>query len=142
MLVDLLMVQFRHFFGFIIIVGLCCLYVIYPVTRAQSSENDCVVTDWQIAGRVIDRVPKDSRTEFKTGDKQVYAFIALNCTKPANKVGFRFIRDGKPHAFIKLPNRPSSNWRTWATVKAVKGEWLVQAYVDERLLLSDKFFVR
>ena len=132
----------KQIFMAITAAGLIIVFSHCSGTMAQTLKNDCVVTNWQIAGNVSERVPEDTRIEFRETDKRVYAFISLNCTQPANKIGFKFIRNGQSYAFIQLPNQKSSNWRTWATVKAVKGSWLVRVYADKRLLLSDKFLVR
>ncbi|MBI77776.1 MAG: hypothetical protein CMM53_08380 [Rhodospirillaceae bacterium] len=142
LVVKLSLLDLKKIFTAITAVALIIVFSRCSGTRAQTVDNDCVVTNWQIAGKVNERVPEDMRTEFREIDKRVYAFISLNCTKPANRIGFKFIRNGQPYAFIQLPNQKSSNWRTWATVKAVKGSWLVRVFADKRLLLSDKFLVR
>jgi len=123
------------------ILSLSCL-LIYAPHDAQTASNDCVVLDWQIAGAVKNGIPSEKRREFNQGDKRVYAFISLNCTRTASNLGFRFLRNGRVYAFIKLPLRRSKRWRTWASVKALQGKWLVKAYAGSRFLLSDTFVVR
>ena len=103
--------------------------------------NDCLVTNWQISGAVRDRLPADLRTNFTQKDNRVFAFIKLSCNTPVNYVSFCFKRDDIQYSCVKQPVRSSIHWRTWASVKALTGNWSVEVSVDERKLLSDKFVV-
>lgn len=110
--------------------------------NAQTVSNDCVVLDWQITKNKKKGSAFDRRKEFNRNDKRVFAFISLNCTRVKSNLKLHFIRSGKNHAIIPLPLQPSPRWRTWASVKTLKGKWLVKAYVGKRFLLSDTFVVR
>ena len=104
--------------------------------------NDCVVTNWQISRTVKDRVPIDLRTVFTQNDKRIFTFIKLSCTTPVHYVRFCFDRNEVQYSCIKQPVESPMHWRTWASVKALKGSWSVEVSVDKRKLLSDKFIVR
>ena len=110
--------------------------------NAQTVTNDCVVLDWQITKNKKKGSGFDRRKEFNRNDKRVYAFISLNCTHTASNLRFLFLRNKKLYAEIKLPLRPSKRWRTRASVKTLKGRWLVKVYAGGRFLLSDTFLVR
>ena len=104
--------------------------------------NDCLVTNWQISRTVKDRVPIDLRTVFTQNDKRIFTFIKLSCTTPVRYVRFCFDRNEVQYSCIKQPVESPMHWRTWASVKALKGSWSVEVSVDKRKLLSDKFIVR
>ena len=104
--------------------------------------NDCVVTNWQISRTVKDRVPIDLRTVFTQNDKRIFTFIKLSCTTPVHYVRFCFDRNEVQYSCIKQPVESPMHWRTWASVKALKGSWSVEVSVDKQKLLSDKFIVR
>ena len=107
----------------------------------ETMANDCLVTNWQIARTVKDKVPIDLRTDFTQKDRRIFTFIKLSCTTPVNYVRFCFKRNEVQYSCIKQPVESPIHWRTWASVKALKGSWSVQVNVDQRKLLSDKFFV-
>ena len=104
--------------------------------------NDCLVTNWKISRTVKDRVPIDLRTVFTQNDKRIFTFIKLSCTTPVHYVRFCFDRNEVQYSCIKQPVESPMHWRTWASVKALKGSWSVEVSVDKRKLLSDKFIVR
>ena len=125
----------------ITIVNLSCQLIFSPL-YAQTLTNDCVVLDWQITNSKERGSTFDRRKIFNRDDKRVYAFISLNCTHTASNLRFLFLRNKKLYAEIKLPLRPSKRWRTRASVKTLKGRWLVKVYAGGRFLLSDTFLVR
>jgi hypothetical protein len=108
----------------------------------DATANDCVVTNWQISRTVKDRVPIDLRTVFTQNDKRIFTFIKLSCTTPVHYVRFCFDRNEVQYSCIKQPVESPMHWRTWASVKALKGSWSVEVSVDKRKLFSDKFIVR
>ena len=108
----------------------------------EGMANDCLVTNWQISRTVKDRVPIDLRTVFTQNDKRIFTFIKLSCTTPVRYVRFCFDRNEVQYSCIKQPVESPMHWRTWASVKALKGSWSVEVSVDKRKLLSDKFIVR
>jgi hypothetical protein len=108
----------------------------------EAMANDCLVTNWQISRTVEDRVPIDLRTVFTQNDKRIFTFIKLSCTTPVHYVRFCFDRNAVQYSCIKQPVESPMHWRTWASVKALKGSWSVEVSVDKRKLLSDKFIVR
>lgn len=108
----------------------------------EAMANDCLVTNWQISRTVKDRVPIDLRTVFTQNDKRIFTFIKLSCTTPVHYVRFCFDRNEVQYSCIKQPVESPMHWRTWASVKALKGSWSVEVSVDKRKLLSDKFIVR
>ena len=108
----------------------------------DATANDCVVTNWQISRTVKDRVPIDLRTVFTQNDKRIFTFIKLSCTAPVHYVRFCFDRNEVQYSCIKQPVESPMHWRTWASVKALKGSWSVEVSVDKRKLFSDKFIVR
>ena len=110
-------------------------------TGEVAKANDCLVTNWQISGAVRDRAPVDLRTNFTQKDNRVFAFIKLSCNTPVNYVSFCFKRDDIQYSCVKQPVKSPIHWRTWASVKALTGNWSVEVSVDERKLLSDKFVV-
>ena len=107
----------------------------------EAMSNDCLVTNWQISRTVKDRIPMDLRTAFTQKDKRIFTFIKLSCTTPVNYVRFCFYRNKIIYSCIKQPVETPIHWRTWASVKAMKGSWSVEVSVDKRKLLSDKFVV-
>ncbi len=125
----------------IAIVSLGCHLIFNPLS-AQTASNDCVVLDWQITKNKKQGSTFDRHKIFYRDDKRVYAFISLNCTQINSNLRYLFIRNDRLHAEIKLPLRPSTRWRTRASVKTLKGRWLVKVYAGSRFLLSDTFVVR
>jgi hypothetical protein len=111
------------------------------LVSGEAMANDCLVTNWQIARTVKDRIPMDLRTTFTQKDKRIFTFINLSCTTPVNYVHFCFKRNKIQYSCIKQPVESPTHWRTWASVKAMKGSWSVEVSADKRKLLSDKFFV-
>lgn len=109
---------------------------------AVSDANDCLVTDWKISAKVQNKKPLDVRNTFTVEDRRVFAFVRINCTKPAQNAEFCFYRNKAEYACVKLPVKNPEHWRTWASVRALEGSWVVKLLIDERQLLTDKFLVR
>jgi hypothetical protein len=121
---------------------LCIILVVGIIFPEVSHANDCVVTDWKISAKVQNKKPLDVRNTFTVGDRHVFAFVRINCTKPVQHAEFCFYRNTAKYACVKLPVKSPEHWRTWASVKALKGSWVVRFRIDERELLTDKFLVQ
>ena len=121
---------------------LCIFFVVGLAFPEASKANDCLVTDWKISAKVQNKKPLDVRNTFTVEDRRVSAFVRINCTKPVQHAEFCFYRNKAKYACVKLPVKSSEHWRTWASVKALKGSWMVRLRIDEREMLTDKFFVQ
>jgi len=121
---------------------LCIVFMAGIIFPGVSYANDCLVTDWKISAKVQNKKPLDVRNTFTVEDRRVSAFVRINCTKPVRHVEFCFYRNTAKYACVKLPVRSPEHWRTWASVKALKGSWMVRLLIDEREMLTDKFLVR
>ncbi len=121
---------------------LCIIFLAGIIFPEVSYANDCLVTDWKISAKVQNKKPLDVRNTFTVEDRRVSAFVRINCTKPVRHVEFCFYRNTAKYACVKLPVRSPEHWRTWASVKALKGSWMVRLLIDEREMLTDKFLVR
>ena len=121
---------------------LCIFFVMGLTFPAVSHANDCLVTDWKISAKVQNKKPLDVRNTFTVEDRRVSAFVRINCTKPVQNAEFCFYRNKAEHACVKLPVKSPEHWRTWASVRALEGSWVVRLLIDERQLLTDKFLVR
>ncbi len=121
------------------VVVLCAMASFLFSAGAQA--NDCVVIDWALARAIAAGAPVDRGRRFGTSDGRVYAFVKLNCTRVQGPVTFRFERAGKPYAAVKLPLRASAGWRTWASVRALPGNWRVTLEIEDGRLLDDDFTV-
>ena len=121
---------------------LCIFFVMGLTFPAVSHANDCLVTDWKISAKVQNKKPLDVRNTFTVEDRRVSAFVRISCTKPAKNAEFCFYRNKAEYACVELPVKNPEHWRTWASVRALEGSWVVKLLIDERQLLTDKFFVR
>ena len=121
---------------------LCIFFVVGLTFPAVSDANDCLATDWKISAKVQNKKPLDVRNTFTVEDRRVSAFVRINCTKPAKNAEFCFYRNKAEHACVELPVKNPEHWRTWASVRALEGSWVVKLLIDERQLLTDKFLVR
>ena len=121
---------------------LCIIFVVGIIFPEVAHANDCVVTDWKISAKVQNKKPRDVRNTFTVEDGRVSAFVRINCTKPVRHVEFCFYRNQAKYACVKLPVKSPDHWRTWASVKALIGSWMVRLLIDEREMLTDKFLVR
>ena len=121
---------------------LCIIFVVGLTFTEASKANDCLVTDWKISAKVQNKKPLDVRNTFTVEDRRVFAFVRINCTKPAQNAEFCFYRNKAEYACVKLPVKNPEHWRTWASVRALEGSWVVKLLIDERQLLTDKFLVR
>ena len=121
---------------------LCIIFVVGLTFTEDSKANDCLVTDWKISAKVQNKKPLDVRNTFTVKDSRVSAFVRINCTKPVQNAEFCFYRNKAEHACVKLPVKSPEHWRTWASVRALEGSWVVRLLIDERQLLTDKFLVR
>jgi|TARA_B100002003_G_scaffold193341_1_gene182796 hypothetical protein len=107
----------------------------------QGWTHDCVVTDWAIARNVQASAPIDRGQRFNIADRRVYTYVRLSCTRVEGPASFRFERNGHPHATVKLSLQPSTRWRTWASVRALPGNWRVVLEIEGHKLLDDTFAV-
>ena len=121
---------------------LCIFFVVGLTFPAVSDANDCLVTDWKISAKVQNKKPLDVRNTFTVEDRRVSAFVRISCTKPAKNAEFCFYRNKAEYACVELPVKNPEHWRTWASVRALEGSWVVKLLIDERQLLTDKFLVR
>ena len=121
---------------------LCIIFLVGLMFPEVSGANDCLVTDWKISAKVQNKNPLDVRNTFAVEDRRVSAFVRINCTKPVQNAEFCFYRNNAKYACVKLPIKSPKHWRTWASVKALKGSWMVRFRIDERELLTDKFLVK
>ena len=121
---------------------LCIIFVVGIIFPEVSHANDCLVTDWKISAKVQNKKPRDVRNTFTVEDGRVSAFVRINCTKPVRHVEFYFYRNQAKYACVKLPVKSPDHWRTWASVKALKGSWMVRLLIDEREMLTDKFLIQ
>jgi hypothetical protein len=119
--------------------GVCAGATLASSAGAQA--HDCVVTDWALARAIAAGAPVGRGRRFSGADGKVYAFVKLNCTRVEGPVTFRFARDGRRHAAVELPVRASAGWRTWASVRALAGNWRVTLEIEGRRLLDDEFVV-
>ena len=121
---------------------LCIIFVVGLTFTEDSKANDCLVTDWKISAKVQNKKPLDVRNTFTVKDSRVSAFVRINCTQPVQNAEFCFYRNKAKYACVKLPVKSPKHWRTWASVKALKGSWIVRLRIDEREMLTDKFLVQ
>ena len=121
---------------------LCIIFVVGLTFTEDSKANDCLVTDWKISAKVQNKKPLDVRNTFTVKDSRVSAFVRINCTQPVQNVEFCFYRNKAKYACVKLPVKSPKHWRAWASVKALKGSWIVRLRIDEREMLTDKFLVQ
>jgi hypothetical protein len=121
---------------------LCIVLLAGIIFPEVSYANDCLVTDWKISAKVQNKKPLDVRNTFMVEDRRVSAFVRINCTKPVRYAEFCFYRNTAKYACVKLPVKSPEHWRTWASVKALKGSWMVRFRIDKRELLTDKFSVQ
>ena len=119
--------------------GLCAGTILGLSTSALA--NDCVVTDWALARGIAAGAPVERGLRFSVADGRVHAYVRLNCTRVDGPVTFRFQRNGKNYAAVRLPVRPAAGWRTWASVRALPGNWRVTLEIEGRRLLDDAFAV-
>ena len=119
--------------------GLCAGTILGLSSGALA--NDCVVTDWALARGIAAGAPVDSGRRFTVADDRVHAYVRLNCTRVDGPVTFRFERNGKNYAAVRLPVRPAAGWRTWASVRALPGNWRVTLEIEGRRMLDDVFIV-
>ena len=121
---------------------LCIIFVVGLTFTEASKANDCVVTDWKISAKVQNKKPLDVRNTFTVKDSRVSAYVRINCTQPVQNTEFCFYRNKAKYACVKLSVKSPEHWRTWASVKALKGSWMVRLRIDEREMLTDKFLVQ
>ena len=121
---------------------LCVFFVVGLTLPEVSDANDCLVTDWKISAKVQNKKPLDIRNTFTVEDRRVSAFVRISCTELVRNAEFCFYRNKAEHACVKLPVISPKHWRTWASVRALEGSWVVRLLIDERQLLTDKFLVR
>ena len=121
---------------------LCIIFVVGLTFTEDSKANDCLVTDWKISAKVQNKKPLDVRNTFTVKDSRVSAFVRINCTQPVQNAEFCFYRNKAKYSCVKLPVKSPEHWRTWASVKALKGSWIVRLRIDEREMLTDKFLVQ
>ena len=121
---------------------LCIVFLAGIIFPEVSYANDCLVTDWKISAKVQNKKPLDVRNTFTVEDRRVSAFVRINCTKPVRYAEFCFYRNKAKYACVKLPVESPEHWRTWASVKALKGSWMVRLRIGEREMLTDKFLVQ
>ena len=103
--------------------------------------HDCVVTDWAIARDIDAGTAIDRKRQFNVAEKRVHTYVRLNCTEVIGPALFRFERNGRPYATVNLALRPSSGWRTWASVRGLPGNWRVSLEIEGGKLLDDDFVV-
>ena len=120
---------------------LCIFFMAGLTSPKASNANDCLVTDWKISAKVQNKKPIDVRNTFTVEDRRVSAFVRINCTRSVQNAEFCFYRNKAKYACVKLPVKTPKNWRTWASVRALEGSWMVRLRIDERELLKDKFLV-
>ena len=114
-----------------------------PLGHKGHSKANCVVRDFALAARIEKRRPlgQFSPRIPVTGTGRVAAFIMLDCLHAA-RLEFRFERNGNPYHTVKTKVRPSRNWRSWASVRALPGAWHVFIRADGEEILREKFLVR
>ena len=121
---------------------LCIIFVVGLTFTEDSKANDCLVTDWKISAKVQNKKPVDVRNTFTVQDSRVSAFVRINCIQPVQNAEFCFYRNEAKYTCVKLPVKSPEHWRTWASVKALEGSWMVRLRIDEREMLTDKFLVQ
>ncbi len=114
------------------------LTLIAPTT---ASAHDCVITDWAITHEVLDRKPQGKTSRFTEKGGHVFAFVTLNCSHVSGPAVFHFVRDNKPYATVSTKLSAANRWRTWASVRALPGNWRVTLEIEGGNMLEDEFFV-
>ncbi len=111
------------------------------IAPTPASAHDCVITDWAVTHEVLDRKPQGRTSRFTEKVGHVSAFVTLNCSRVSGPAVFRFERDNKPYATISTKLSAANRWRTWASVRALPGNWRVTLEIEGGIVLEDEFFV-
>jgi hypothetical protein len=110
--------------------------------RADDAGHDCIVSRWALTKEIEGRAPGAESAEFSRADHRVFAYAALDCTRIEAPLHFLFFRNGINYAVVTQSVQPSRNWRTWAAVKAIPGNWTARLLIGSRVLLEDTFIVK
>ncbi len=88
---------------------------------------------------VQNKEPQNVKTAFDSADHHVFTFLDLS-THEGGSITVHWKRDGHDYYSKKLDVKASNRFRTWASVKALPGNWTVAVQDEQGHVLQELNF--
>ena len=107
----------------------------------KESHPDLQVLEFVLADNIEGREPKSIVENFNQQNQKGFAFARLSCLKQST-VTFVWLRNGKEQTRFTTTVHTSKKWRTFASSRLKKGEWVVRLLADDKIIAEKSFTIQ